>query len=67
MTGPRRRSGMRRVLESGSLGAVLGGTATQSWHRTADYYRARPWRGETARSGGGVLINQAIHTIDMMQ
>ena len=57
----------RRLLESSSLGAVLGGTATLSWHRSADYYRARPWRGEAARSGGGVLINQAIHTIDLMQ
>ena len=37
------------------------------WHRDAAYYRARPWRGQHARSGGGVLINQAIHTLDLLE
>ena len=37
------------------------------WCRTPEYYESRPWRGEKSRSGGGVLINQAIHTIDLVQ
>ena len=37
------------------------------WHRDPDYYRARPWRGRVRDSGGGVLINQAIHTLDLME
>jgi UDP-N-acetyl-2-amino-2-deoxyglucuronate dehydrogenase len=58
---------IRQLLDSGTLGAVLGGSASVLWRRTAEYYRSRPWRGEQARSGGGVLINQAIHTVDLMQ
>lgn len=58
---------LRRLIDSGDLGAVSGSTATVLWHRTADYYRARPWRGRREQSGGGVLINQAIHTLDLVQ
>ena len=36
------------------------------WHRDADYYRADPWRGSFALEGGGVMINQAIHTLDLI-
>ena len=46
---------------------VAGASATVMWHRDAAYYRARPWRGQHARSGGGVLINQAIHTLDLLE
>ena len=57
----------RDLIGSGELGAVLGGSASVLWHRDPAYYRARPWRGRRARSGGGVLINQAIHTLDLLQ
>jgi len=57
----------RDLLASGALGPVRGGSATVLWHRDPAYYRARPWRGQRARSGGGVLINQAIHTLDLME
>lgn len=57
----------RAMLTSGELGAVRGGSATVLWHRTPDYYQARPWRGRVRDSGGGVLINQAIHTLDLME
>lgn len=58
---------IRRLLDSGELGAVQGGSATVIWSRTPEYYRAKPWRGTWAHSGGGLLINQAIHTVDLMQ
>jgi UDP-N-acetyl-2-amino-2-deoxyglucuronate dehydrogenase len=57
----------RRLLGSGALGAVWGGSATVLWHRDPEYYRARPWRGRVRDSGGGVLINQAIHTLDLLE
>jgi predicted dehydrogenase len=57
----------RALLASGELGAVRGGSATVLWHRDPAYYRARPWRGRLRDSGGGVLINQAIHTLDLME
>lgn len=35
------------------------------WHRNADYYAADAWRGKWATEGGGSLINQALHTLDL--
>ncbi|GID27629.1 Gfo/Idh/MocA family protein [Paractinoplanes brasiliensis] len=55
------------ILTSGELGRVIGASASVLWHRDAAYYAARPWRGIRERSGGGVLINQAIHTLDLLQ
>ncbi len=54
-------------LQDQKPAGVRGGSATVFWHRDAAYYAKRPWRGRVQRSGGGVLINQAIHTIDLMQ
>jgi UDP-N-acetyl-2-amino-2-deoxyglucuronate dehydrogenase len=57
----------REILLSGAVGEVLGGSGVVLWHRTSGYYDARPWRRAVATSGGGVLINQAIHTIDLLE
>ena len=57
----------RALLDSGELGAVRGGSATLLWHRGPEYYLSRPWRGRRQESGGGVLINQAIHTLDLLE
>ncbi len=37
------------------------------WHRDAAYYAAGAWRGKWASEGGGVMINQALHTLDLCQ
>ncbi|WP_282006967.1 Gfo/Idh/MocA family protein [Propioniciclava sinopodophylli] len=58
---------LRRLLDSGELGEIHGAYASVVWTRTADYYRAKPWRGSREESGGGLLINQAIHTLDLVQ
>lgn len=57
----------RELLDSGEFGTVLGATATVMWTRTPDYYRRKPWRGKWETAGGGLLINQAIHTLDLVQ
>ncbi len=57
----------RALIASGDLGSVRGAAATVLWHRTPEYYAKRPWRGQRALSGGGVMINQAIHTLDLLQ
>ena len=57
----------RDLIRSGALGAVIGGSATVLWHRDQAYHDAAPWRGQKKRSGGGVLINQAIHTLDLLE
>lgn len=46
---------------------ILRAEGTVHWHRDAAYYASAPWRGKWASEGGGVLINQAIHTLDLLQ
>ena len=58
---------LRRILDSGELGEIRGAYASVVWTRTPDYYRNRPWRGTWEGSGGGLMINQAIHTLDLAQ
>ena len=57
---------MRQVLEGGSLGKILGGRAAVYWDRDENYYLADAWRGKITTEGGGVLINQSIHTLDLL-
>ena len=57
----------KKIIDSGELGRVMGAKAIVTWHRDEDYYRAEKWRGKWKTEGGGVLINQAIHTIDLLQ
>ncbi|BCW61541.1 Gfo/Idh/MocA family oxidoreductase [Paenarthrobacter sp. MSM-2-10-13] len=58
---------MHELLDGGTLGQVIGASATVMWHRDASYYRNRPWRGTWAEGGGGLMMNQAIHTVDLLQ
>jgi len=53
-------------LISNSLGRLLWISTNVLWYRTDAYYRSAPWRGTREHEGGGVLINQAIHMIDLM-
>jgi predicted dehydrogenase len=57
-----------RAVEQGAIGTPILGLAAVYWHRTQDYYDANGgWRGTWALDGGGALINQSIHTIDLLQ
>lgn len=58
---------LRTLLDSGELGRLLGGFGMVVWHRSPDYYANRPWRATWAGGGGGLLLNQAIHTLDLLQ
>lgn len=58
---------LRRLLDSGKLGAIHGAYSSVVWTRTPGYYTQKPWRGQSVRSGGGLLMNQAIHTLDLLQ
>lgn len=57
---------MRRLVDDRTYGSVLSARASVWWHRDAAYYQASPWRGTWREAGGGVLINQTIHTIDLL-
>lgn len=55
-----------QILQEKRLGAVLGGRAFVTWNRTREYYETSGWRGRLATEGGGALINQSIHTLDLL-
>lgn len=58
---------LREMIESGDYGKVLGLKGLVTWFRPKSYYDVKPWRGTMKYAGGGVMINQAIHTLDLMQ
>jgi predicted dehydrogenase len=53
------------AIAQGRLGCVTMADAYVKWYRSQDYYRG--WHGTWALDGGGALINQSIHTIDLLQ
>ncbi len=57
---------LKALLDSGEAGEVLGSRGFVTWRRDAAYYTESGWRGALATEGGGALINQAIHTLDLM-
>lgn len=57
---------LREFLASGKAGKILGARAFVTWKREAPYYTQSGWRGSLETEGGGVLINQSIHTLDLL-
>jgi UDP-N-acetyl-2-amino-2-deoxyglucuronate dehydrogenase len=58
---------IRELLDAGTLGKIRGARAIVTWHREGAYYTESEWRGTWEKEGGGVLINQSIHTLDLVQ
>lgn len=59
---------VRRAIAQGAFGKPILANGTMYWHRDQTYYDANGgWRGTWALDGGGALMNQAIHTIDLLQ
>lgn len=56
----------RQLIERGELGALLRVLCVEPWFRSAAYYRSAGWRGSWSGEGGGVLMNQAPHTLDLL-
>lgn len=57
---------LQEYLATGRYGKVEGIKSVALWSRNAQYYESAPWRGEIEKSGGGCLINQAIHVLDQI-
>ncbi len=57
---------LKKMINDGSLGRVISAKVVLTWHRDADYYARDYWRGKLSTEGGGVMINQAIHTLDLI-
>ena len=55
----------REILASGEAGKILGARGYVTWNRGAGYY-CDPWHGTLDQEGGGVMINQSIHTLDLL-
>jgi UDP-N-acetyl-2-amino-2-deoxyglucuronate dehydrogenase len=58
---------VKRAVEEGRLGRLVLGDAYVKWYRTQKYYDEGGWHGTRALDGGGALINQSIHAIDLLQ
>ncbi|WP_223820930.1 Gfo/Idh/MocA family protein [Bacillus sp. S3] len=54
-------------INSGRFGKMVLGQSAVNWYRPQSYYDTSKWRGLWEMNGGGVLINQAIHSIDLFQ
>ncbi len=58
---------LRKALDQGLLGRLILGDAYVKWYRSPAYYTSNAWRGTKTIDGGGALMMQAIHTIDLLQ
>ena len=56
---------LKAALDQGRFGRLALASAYVKWQRTADYYRGT--RGSWASDGGGAMMNQAIHSVDLLQ
>jgi predicted dehydrogenase len=58
---------VKDMIQSGKLGRIILATADVKWYRTQKYYDEGDWRGTWALDGGGAVMNQGIHTLDLLQ
>jgi predicted dehydrogenase len=54
------------VIQEGRLGDIQHVNITSMWTRTAAYYASNPWRATWENEGGGVLLNQSPHDLDLL-
>lgn len=57
---------VKKMIASGETGKVNGARGIVTWSRSKEYYTESGWRGSLATEGGGALINQSIHTLDLL-
>lgn len=57
---------LKKAIDAGRFGRLTMGDAYVKWFRTQAYYDSGAWRGTWALDGGGALMNQAIHSVDLL-
>lgn len=57
---------LKEAVDAGKFGRLALGDAYVKWFRTQEYYDSGQWRGTWALDGGGALMNQAIHSVDLL-
>ena len=58
---------LKEAVDTSRFGAIVLGDAYVKWHRSEAYYKSNPWRGTWDLDGGGALMNQGIHSVDLLQ
>lgn len=58
---------MRELIDSGRLGRLVLGQAIVKWYRSQSYYDSGDWRGTWRLDGGGALMNQGVHYVDLLR
>jgi predicted dehydrogenase len=58
---------IKQAIEQGRFGKIVMADAQVKWYRSQQYYDSGAWRGTWELDGGGALINQSIHAIDLLQ
>ncbi len=58
---------LKDLADGGQLGRLILGDAIVKWYRTQQYYDSGAWRGSWELDGGGALMNQAVHYVDLLQ
>jgi predicted dehydrogenase len=57
---------LKKAIEQGRFGRLTMGDSYVKWFRTQEYYDSGAWRGTWALDGGGALMNQAVHSVDLL-
>ena len=57
---------IKKIMDAGGLGRPVLAAGHVKWYRPPDYYATSRWRGTWALDGGGALMNQGIHTVDLL-
>lgn len=57
---------LKTAIDAGKFGTLSLGDAYVKWYRTQQYYDSGQWRGTWELDGGGALMNQAIHSVDLL-
>ena len=57
---------LKNAIDHGKLGKITLAEASLKWYRSPEYFKVAPWRGTKAFDGGGALMNQAVHFIDLL-
>jgi UDP-N-acetyl-2-amino-2-deoxyglucuronate dehydrogenase len=58
---------LKKLIDAGELGKIFLADASVKWWRTQQYYDSGDWRGTWTMDGGGALMNQGVHTVDVLQ
>jgi len=58
---------LKKAIDNGRFGTITMADAIVKWYRTQEYYDSGKWRGTWELDGGGALMNQSIHAIDLLQ